>query len=334
MIKNSNFRPAWWLANRHLQTIWGAVAKNSSRFGGFKRHRLKLPDDDFIDIDVAQVPLGSLDQNKPTLLILHGLEGSSHSHYIGGLVQQTLASGMQALVMHFRGCSGEDNRQLSSYHSGISGDLQIVLIELAKRGLKIDCLVGFSLGGNVLLKWLGEKHQGHYVKAAVAVSVPLQLDISASAIDRGFSKLYSKRLLATLKQKAILKKQRYPRENLPSVKQIKRINGFWEFDNLITAPINGFNSAQDYYAKSSSRQFLKSIEVPTLIIHAKDDPFMTPAVIPAEAELSACVELELAERGGHVGFIAGRWPWRPNYYLEQRIPAFFAEQISLKSCQF
>ncbi len=320
MIIRSSFRAAWWAKNRHVQTIWGAIFRKIPELPVAERKRLELPDGDFIDVDIY------FKTKKPTILLLHGLEGSSDSHYIRGLIDVLREHDFRVVVMHFRGCSGESNRLLQSYHSGISEDLQLVLELLQSIDISVDYLVGFSLGGNVLLKWLGEKHSKHTVKAAVAISVPLLLDECATAIEQGFSKVYSGRLLKTLRQKALLKKMNFGEQMMLSPEKIKKLKSFWEFDNHFTAPVHGFESVENYYTKASSRQFLKNISLPTLVIHAKDDPFMTPNVIPTNEELSTHVIFELAERGGHVGFIEGAAPWSAKYYLEQRIIEFLTSQ--------
>ncbi|TQV89097.1 hydrolase [Aliikangiella coralliicola] len=313
---DSPFRPGWWIKNRHMQTIWGAVFRSLPRLPQMRRMRLELNDGDFIDVDIHERA------GAESVLILHGLEGSIDSHYMRGIVSTLAKSGKQVAVMHFRGCSGESNRLLSSYHSGISDDLQLVIELLTDRKISVDYLVGFSLGGNVLLKWLGENHQKHSVRAAAAVSVPMLLNECANAIDQGFSKVYSGRLLKTLKEKTRQKKQVFNGAVSLDMNEIKKLNSFWEFDHKVTAPLHGFNGASDYYSKASSRQFLKSISIPTLIIHAKDDPFMNEKVIPEADELSSSVQFELSANGGHVGFVSGRWPWRAEYYLERRISTF------------
>lgn len=319
MITASQFKPAWWAKNRHMQTIWGAIFRFAPKKPPMQRIRLDLPDSDFIDVDFYPVA------KAPTVLLLHGLEGSIDSHYMRGIVKTLVGDGKQVAVMHFRGCSGESNRLLRSYHSGVSDDLQSVLTLLKDKDIVVDYLVGFSLGGNVLLKWLGENHLDHKVKAAVAVSVPLLLDECATAIDEGFSRVYSGRLLKTLKIKALYKKMQYQEAIDLTTDEIKQLNNFWAFDHQITAPLHGFKSAEEYYRKASSQPFLKSIRIPTLIIHAKDDPFMNTKVIPKEEHLSDKVDFELAEYGGHVGFVAGNWPWQAEYYLEKRIPQFLAK---------
>ena len=321
MLKESLFKPAWWAKNRHFQTVWGAIFRRLPPLPPIERWRVDMPDGDFIDVDLA------LSGDGPFVLLLHGLEGSADSHYMRGIVSRLVQQGKRVAVMHFRGCSGESNRLLRSYHSGVSDDLQLVIERLARRSLSVDYLVGFSLGGNVLLKWLGENHSGHQIKAAVAVSVPLLLNECANAIDQGFSRVYSGRLLKTLKMKTLYKKMQFTDQVPLSNSEINRLNTFWDFDHKVTAPLHGFKSAEDYYHQVSSQQFLKTIQLPTLVIHAKDDPFMNTNVIPQAHHLSSQVDFELADFGGHVGFVGGKWPWRAEYYLEQRIPQFLDQHL-------
>jgi uncharacterized protein len=315
------FKPKFWAQNRHLQTMWSVLFRRNISIPVPERRRLELNDGDFIDCDcfLKQNPQG-------TVLLLHGLEGSIESHYIRAMIARLTEQNKQVVLMHFRSCSEQQNRLAKSYHSGVSEDLHQVLSLLNQQKIVVDYLVGYSLGGNVLLKWLGEQHHQQSkqqpIKAAVAVSVPLLLNECATAIDQGFSKIYSKRLLKTLKQKATFKSINFPSALGVNSKNIAAINSFWQFDHQVTAPLHGFKSAQDYYQRVSSRQFLKSIEIPTLIIHAKDDPFMNTQVIPEMTELSSMVEFELNQHGGHVGFVEGDWPWKPEYYLDKRIPEF------------
>ncbi len=313
------FNPPWWAKNRHIQTIWASAFRRRPQLPEMQRKRIELDDGDFIDVDCL------LKANRPTLLLLHGLEGSLHSSYIRGMIQAAQQQDWQVLVMHFRSCSGEQNRLQRSYNSGVSDDLQEVIEKLKAEAINIDYIVGYSLGGNVLLKWLGEQQQKAKIKAAVAVSVPLMLDICATEIHKGFSRLYEFALLFTLRRKTREKIKRFGSEELPQLDFVSKLNSFWMFDNYVTAPIHGYKDAEDYYQKASSRQFVKHIKVPTLIIQAKDDPFMNASVIPNCEETPKNVTLEVNDRGGHVGFVEGKWPWAVKYYLERRIPAFLDE---------
>jgi predicted alpha/beta-fold hydrolase len=229
--------------------------------------------------------------------------------------------------MHFRGCSGEPNRLARGYHSGETEDLAFVAETLQRREPKtLLAAVGYSLGGNVLLKWLGEIGGRAALAAAVAVSVPFDLKHCALRLESGFSRLYQWKLLHSLRHNTARKFSYIP---CPvSLDGLDRTKTFHAFDALVTAPLHSFASADDYYTRSSSRQYLHNIGVPTLILQALDDPFMTPEVIPEPDDLSPTVTLELSEHGGHVGFVEGNWPWRPKYWLEKRIPGYLTQYLA------
>ena len=231
--------------------------------------------------------------------------------------------------MHFRGCSGKANLLGRSYHSGDSGDALEFITSLTKHYPNSKLFgLGYSLGANMLLKLLGEKKEFSPLNGAVAISPPMQLDICADSMNRGFSKIYQKRLLKDLNESLDKKYDVHDMQALIGLKRedIKNLKTFWEFDDIYTAPIHGFKSAQDYYTQCSSKQYLKWIEIPTLIIHAEDDPFMTSAVIPKEDELSCSITLEVSPHGGHVGFVGGT-VLKPIYWSENRVVEFFKELI-------
>ncbi|WP_374089747.1 hydrolase [Methylomicrobium lacus] len=332
MIIQSTFKPAWWLKNAHLQTIFPAFFRNTRPPAALRRERLSTPDNDFLDIDHCG------ETGQPIVILLHGLTGSSESGYIKGL-QHTLAKlGMRTVALNFRGCSGESNRLARCYHSGETEDIHFLYRTLREREPETPiAAIGFSLGGNVLLKWLGEQGDRLGLFAAIAVSVPLVLSICASKLDRGFSKIYRKSLLNELKHYVRLKLQHLETlgieaeaEKIRQLGGLTDIDSFWQYDDVVVAKLHGYRDVHDYYQRSSSRQFLKSITVPTLVIQAADDPFMTVEVLPEANELSPAVHLEIAQSGGHVGFVTGAYPFRPRYWLEQRIPEFLMLQI--KSC--
>ncbi len=228
--------------------------------------------------------------------------------------------------MHFRGCSGEPNRLAQSYHSGETRDLQTVITELIHREPHSPLFaIGYSLGGNVLLKWLGETGESgreNPLKAAVAVSIPFELAKTAEHLKTGFSRIYQWHLLHSLSISHMRKFKYLPKPI--AIRDIKptALKTFWEFDDAITAPLHGFKNADDYYEKSSSRQYLVKIKTPTLILHALNDPFTTLSALPTIDEISSQVSLEFSEHGGHVGFISGRYPWKPVYWLEKRIMSY------------
>jgi predicted alpha/beta-fold hydrolase len=228
--------------------------------------------------------------------------------------------------MHFRGCSGEPNRLARGYHSGETGDVAHVVAMLRQREPNVPIgIVGYSLGGNALLKWLGESGTRACVDAAVAVSVPFRLDRAADRMEHGFSALYQWELVTRLRRTIMNKSKRL---SMPiALENVPTLRTFREFDDAVTAPLHGFAGVDDYYRRASSRQYLHGITVPTLIIHSLDDPFMTPDAVPTSAELSPAIEVELYEHGGHVGFVAGTLPWRAQYWLEQRIPIFLERMV-------
>lgn len=320
MTATNSFKPAWWLKNSHLQTIWPALCRPNIKDMSLTRERVELPDGDFIDLDWAQ------NENKgPIILILHGLEGSIDSHYAKSLLKRFTDCRWRGAFMHFRGCSGEPNRLARGYHSGETGDVEFIVRKLREREPNVKmAIVGISLGGNVLLKWLGETaDKNHFLDAAIAVSVPFELHKAATRIQQGFSRFYQWYFMKCLRERLEEKFQVTVSPVDPAV--LQEVRTMFEFDDKITAPLHGFTGVDHYYTASSSRQYLHTINVPTLILHAKDDPFMSVDVIPEQHELSPSITLEVTEHGGHVGFVGGKYPWRPEYWLDQRIPDFLKE---------
>jgi len=229
--------------------------------------------------------------------------------------------------MHFRSCSGVMNHLPRSYHSGETGDALYFIDSLKKRFPQSKLFaVGYSLGGNMLLKLLGEIAQNSPLSGAVAVSAPMQLDICADFIDNGFSKVYQNHLVKDLKSSLVKKYSQHDMKSILNFEEdkVKDIKTFWEFDEAYTAPVHGFSSAQDYYTKSSAKQFLKHIDTPTLIIHSSDDPFMSTKILPTDDEMSSKTTLELYDHGGHVGFIEGSF-FKPKYWLDARIVNFIKQ---------
>lgn len=320
-IAAADYRPAWWLPGPHLMTMVPALARRVE-LPATRAERVELPDGDFVDL--AWVGDGRV--GVPRVLVLHGLEGSLASPYVRGILGAIDARGWRAVLMHFRGTSGEPNRLARAYHSGDTADVRHVLDVLAARGEHVDAAVGYSLGGNVLLKLLGEDRAASPLRAAVAVSAPLLLAPCADRLRRGASRVYDRWLLASLVARLREKERRLGLTPVPQA----RLTCIRDFDEHVTAPLHGFAGADDYYARSSSRPFLRHVARPTLILHALDDPFMTPEVVPAADELAPSVRLELAPRGGHVGFVEGGNPLRPRYWLDVRIPAFLAEALGAR----
>jgi uncharacterized protein len=322
------FRPAWWLPSGHAQTLWPALLRRPPR-PAVRRESIETADGDFFEVDWLQAAAG------PLVILLHGLSGSSRSSYIPGLQLALSRAGLSSVAMNFRGCGGRPNATARCYHSGETEDLARLVEEVRRRHPNAPlAAVGFSLGGNVLLKWLGEKAGDAGLFAAVAVSVPLQLNRCADRLDLGLSRIYRNRLLKELKAHILWKRDHLQRSaklgeagRLDGLGDLSDIRSFWDYDERVVARLYGFESARDYYQKSSSRQYLKSIAVPCLIIQSRDDPFMPPDVLPHAHELSPAVRLLVASGGGHVGFIAGGLPGFPRYWLEQAIPAFLQDRL-------
>ncbi|WP_324732319.1 hydrolase [Pseudomonas paeninsulae] len=316
------FNPAWWLPGPHLQTLWNPLCRKPPQLQR-PRERLWLEDGDFLDLDWH----GPHAAEAPLVLVLHGLTGSSSSHYVLGLQQSLAARGWASVALNWRGCSGEPNLLARGYHSGASDDLAETISHLrAQRPMTPLYVVGYSLGGNVLLKYLGESGSDSRVQGATAVSVPFRLDQCADRLGLGFSRIYQahfmNEMVAYVKTKQRLFAHQGMADRLTTLDNLGALDGmrtFWDFDGRITAPLHGFSDAQDYYKRSSSRYFLSGIATPTLIIQAADDPFVFRHSLPEADELSPSTQFELHEQGGHVGFIDGS-PRRPGYYLERRIP--------------
>jgi len=335
------YHPPAWLPGRHLQTIWPSLLAPKP-LPAYHRERWDTPDGDFIDLDwalldrhnAADKALGnSADTSarsapRPLLALFHGLEGNSDSHYSRTLMAAANDRGCDGVVIHFRGCSGELNRMPRAYHSGDSDEADWVLRRISARrsqdgspGLLLTA--GISLGGNVLLKWLGERgNAADFVAAAAAVSPPQDLHAGAIRLSRGFNRLYALNFLVTLRRKSVAMLERHP--GLFDAKQVAASRDFFDFDELVTAPLHGFKSARDYWQRSSCRQFLGGITVPTLIINALNDPFLPVQALARPAEVSSAVSLHYPREGGHVGFLQGAPPGRLNWLAEQLFAHFNA----------
>jgi predicted alpha/beta-fold hydrolase len=319
------FKPAWLFRNPHFQTIWPALFRHIQK-PPYIRERIELLDGDFIDIDWC----GDEQYGAPIAILLHGLEGSSNSPYIRGLARKLSQQGWRCAAVNFRGCSGELNRLQRSYHSGATDDLEEIITFLRKRHPDSPLhAIGFSLGGNVLLKWCAETGVNNPLDAAIAVSVPYQLAVAGRTLDgKGFfSRLYRWRLLSSLKKKALQKMQQGILAK--DIADIKQIQSFYDFDDRLTAPLHGYKDADDYYSRASSHPHLDKIQIPTLLLHAMDDPFMNSGVITEQSKMSADVSLELSQNGGHVGF------YQPSinnnsYWLETRITDFLKSRTGKK----
>jgi uncharacterized protein len=317
MIKHSPFKAVALLSNRHLQTIIPNIIHPP--FPICKAERLELEDGDFIDL------LHGQHQSEARVLIMHGLEGSIHSAYAKRVLNFCNQSGIGATFMHHRNCSEEPNRLLKSYHSGATDDLKQVLTHLKDQSVLKVVLLGFSLGGNIVLKYMGEEIKTNpIVQAAMAVSVPMELGVCADVLNHGFARIYQTVLLKRLINKMQHKRPLFEQVDMqfPDPASMKN---FRQFDHFFTAPVHGFDSAEDYYQRCSSRQFLKGINKPVLIIQSSDDPFMNYKVLPQPSELSPSVELELSSSGGHAGFV-NSYRLKQTTYVEHRLHQFLQEQ--------
>jgi predicted alpha/beta-fold hydrolase len=301
-----------WLPGGNLQTIWAALYAQRAKSGPptYRRERWDTPDGDFVDVDFvdapAQVPASS---SRPLLVLFHGLEGSSRSHYAEAFAAFAAARGMAFAVPHFRGCSGELNRAPRAYHSGDFEEIGWILSRMQARQGTPVLAVGVSLGGNALMRWAAEAGStaAALARAVASVSAPLDLAAGGAAIGRGFNRLvYTRMFLATMKPKALAKLAQYPglfdRERLLAVRDLHA------FDNVFTAPLHGFRNTEDYWSRASARPHLGSIRIPTLVVNARNDPFVPAYSLPREEEVGTQVTLWQPSQGGHVGFPFGLPP--------------------------
>jgi len=319
------FRPSWWLPGGHLQTLGGKYLRRPGPFP-LTRERIDTPDGDFLDLDFGPDP----DSSSPIILLLHGLEGFTHRPYMIQAAHSITAAGMASVGLNFRSCSGEPNRTPRLYHSGETSDVVLVLELLKERWPEraIGAL-GFSLGGNVLLKLMGERADGGtgLLKAAVGVSVPFDLAAGAIYLERGIlGWFYHRYFLQKLKAKVQAKEELLA--PLLDLREVYRSETLREFDDHATGPLHGFENAADYYKKSSCNQFLPGIGVPTLLFHARNDPFLPPKSIPHQAVAeNPFLFPAFARRGGHVGFLGGAIPGLPSFWTEDEGTRFFKEMM-------
>jgi len=318
-MPNGYHGPAW-LPGGHAQTLWPLLRKDA--LPGYRRQRWNTPDDDFIDLDWIDGPVVA-----PLLVLFHGLEGSSGSHYARAVMHAVERRRWRGVVVHFRGCSGEPNRLPRAYHSGDSEEIDWILRRLEQSGPVFA--TGISLGGNALLKWLGERGSAasRLVTAAASISAPLDLASSDAALSRGVNRLYARHFLNSLIPKALAKLDRFP--GLYRAEQVRVACSLHAFDDVVTAPLHGFRNVADYYARSSARQFLGGIEVSTLLVNSMNDPFLPASALPGPSQLSPSVLLETPAEGGHVGFVSGAFPGTLNW-LPSRILEFFERQIEVR----
>lgn len=308
------YDPPRWLPNGHLQTIYPAVCITRPPMH-YRRERWDTPDGDFIDVDFVDGQPG-----RPFIVLFHGLEGSSDSHYARALMAQIAARGWSGAVPHFRGCSGEPNRAPRFYHSGDTLELDWIIRRLRAEITHASRFyaAGASLGGNVLLRWLGEsQHEAEIIDAACAVSAPLDLAQGGAALAHGINRIYTRMFLKTMKSKCLQKLQQYP--GLFDREQMLQARTLYDFDNIVTAPLHGYRDTDDYWNRASATQVLGDITLPTLVLNARNDPFLPAQHLPHQA--APAVVLDYPEQGGHIGFATGAMPGNIDW-LPQRMLSF------------
>jgi len=318
------FRPAAWARNPHLQTLLARALRPSSA-PPYRRERMETPDGDFLDLDWMPEPAAG----APLALVLHGLEGSARRLYVRNVCRELHQRGVWPVALNFRACSGSPNLQPRFYHSGETGDVALVLERLRARfPARALGAMGFSLGGNVLLKLLGERGEAaaELLDAAAAMSVPYDLDAGCGLLEAGgMGRFYSWYFLRSLRGKAEAKREML--EDHLDMEALRRADTLRAFDEVATAPLHGFGSAAEYYRLSSSARFLEEIRVPTLLLHALDDPFLPREAFPGEAmRANPWIVDVVTGAGGHVGFLEGP-PWRPGFWGDEEIARFLAERL-------
>ncbi len=322
------FKPAWWMKNKHFQTILPRFFRPNLKLV-YKLEHLTTPDQDFLEL-AWSIPQPKND-HKPLAIIFHGLEGNIHSFYAKGMMKSLQNSGFDVVLMHFRNCSSSPNKLARAYHSGETSDARFLIEHLTALFPHKDLVaIGFSLGGNMLSKYLGEYTHDSKLKAAAIISAPFDLASSCKVIQKSLGKIYQRYLLGRLKRstgRKITLIQPLLGLTHPCIDKIKNLG---EFDDKVTAPLHGFKNATDYYSQASAKPYLQYIKTPTLIIHSADDPMLSTKAIPGPADVSQYTALEITKNGGHVGFISGKNPLKPIFWLEQRIPHYLKQQLGMK----
>lgn len=323
-MEGLRYRAPWWLPGGHLQTIYPYFALRRTP-PEYRRERIDTPDGDFVDFDwISTVPRATV--QAPTAVLFHGLEGSSASHYASALMRSVAASQWRGVVAHFRGCSGEANRLPRAYHSGDADEIDWMLQRIRERTSGPLFAIGVSLGGNALLKWLAR--EGHaassLVAAATAISAPIDLVTAGHRLGSGFNRLYGLHFLRTLKRKALAKFLHHP--HLSNKQEVQSAFSLRAFDDAFTAPVHGYRDVLDYWSSASTIAEIGQIAVPTLIVHARNDPFLPGQYLPKNPPTDGPVEFEFTETGGHVGFVSGTFPgnlsWLPRrtiHFLTQHL---------------
>jgi uncharacterized protein len=318
---SNRFNASWWLPGGHSQTLWPVLTRRVRL--NVRPELLELPDGDCVQLDWV----GS---GGPIVIVLPGLQGDVQSAYVRGLLQACQMRGWRGVLLNYRG-RVKPNRKLPSYHCGMTCDLDYLVHHLAERepGVRIG-VVGFSVGANVCLKWLGEcgqRDQAVPVTSAVGVSAPFHLGLVANKITRRFSRIYQWYLLRSLHRDVERKMAARQDDMGLTRRELRRLNTFLKFDDRVTGPWNGFAGAEDYYDKTRSDVLLKHVAIPTLIVNANNDPLVPLHLVPRAGDVSGKVTLEITNGGGHLGFVCGRRPWSPQFWLETRIPEFLSSHF-------
>jgi uncharacterized protein len=325
-------RPGWWIRGPTLQTLWARLAR-SRHLIGFEREVLATPDGDELVLDHVAGPAGA-----PRVLLLHGTEGSAYSLHTQGLAVLVARAGWRGTVLNFRSCARDPrnirrrlpNRRPRLYHAGETSDLDLVVRTLAAREPDVPLYaIGFSLGGGVLLKWLGEAGAASAVAAAATISVPYDLAAAAAFIDRPSARFYVWNFMRRIRPKALDVLARFPRETTHvDVGRVRAARTIRAFDDALTGPLHGFTSADDYYARASALPYLPRVHVPTLCVSSLDDPFFPGAAVArARAAAAPAVTFAVTPWGGHTGFVSGPWPWRPLYWAEEAALAWLGAPV-------
>ena len=319
-----------WLPGAHLQTI---VPARFMRLPvvQYRRERWDTHDGDFIDVDFALPE--PVENVAPVLVMFHGLEGDSQSHYARSTMRWFADRGWRGVVIHFRGCSGETNRLPRAYHSGDSEEGDWILRAVHARWPDAPLyVVGISLGGNMLAKWAGEREQdASFVTAAASIGSPLDLAAGGAALGRGFNMIYTRMFLVTLKSKALAKLQQFPdiARDGGYTQRLRKSRNLYEFDNEYTAPVHGFRNTEDYWDRASGKRWLEAVRIPYLVLNARNDPFVPAVSLPRPEQVSDMVELEQPAHGGHIGFARGPWPGRIDFIAERLHDFFMQREPSL-----
>jgi len=328
----SPFVPAWWARGPHAQTLWGKLARRVRPLPT-RTERWDTPDGDFLDVVRLPADAARFDPARaPRLLLLHGLEGGVQSHYALGMFGEAERRGWAMDLMLHRSCGAELNRQRRFYHSGETTDVALVVQRIGDAFPDAPlAIAGVSLGGNQLVKFLGERgaEVPPNVRRAAAISVPYDLARGSRHISHGFSRVYERHFLQSLRRKVERKLAAHP--DLVARDRLTGLRTLYDFDDVVTGPVHGFVDAEDYYTRSSSKHYLDGVRVPTLLLSAVDDPFLPADVLDEVrtiAARNAMLSVEFHARGGHVGFVGGRLPWRAEWYAERRTAEFLAPHVA------